>query len=168
MGAIQYQCAKCGEMHEGLPAIGFAEPAYIYAIPTDDRKGRVKLSDDLCTADEHYFIRCVLKVPIVGHDEAFEWGVWCSASQASFERYVDSFDDHDQSKLGGWFGYLCNGLPSYRDTQGLHCNVHPQDDRKRPLVELQDGDHALVHDQRSGISMERAMEFVGLLENCVH
>lgn len=39
-----------------------------------------------------YFLRAILEVPIHGVDQPFLWGLWVSASEASFHRYLDSYD----------------------------------------------------------------------------
>ena len=57
MAAIRYTCAGCGEVHEGLPDVGFEAPD-LYASLTDEQRGaRATLSADFCTVDEHHFER---------------------------------------------------------------------------------------------------------------
>jgi hypothetical protein len=159
---IIYRCTQCEKMHEGLPAIAYDAPAYYYDLAEDERAGRAVLTRDLCSIDgESWFVRAVLTIPVVGHTECLEWGVWGTLSEANFERYRASFRDDDQSKLGPMFSWFASRLPDYADTLNLRCNLIPRDGRQRPLIEFHQGDdHSLVLDKRDGISLERAVAFV--------
>lgn len=159
MDGLSFDCGKCGKRHTGLPALAYVKPAAYFAVP-EDRRGSVWINEDFCIIeDEIFLVRVVLLVPIVGETVPLEWGVWGSLSKTNFERYMESFEDHDQSRLGGMFSYLDSVMNGYPDTGGLRCNLHPQDNRKRPLLELQhDQDHPLVDDQINGITLERAIE----------
>ena len=159
---IVYRCTKCEKVHEGLPAIAYDAPLPYYELCEDDRVNNAMLTDDLCGIDgEHWFVRAVLEIPIVGHAETLEWGVWGSLSEANFNRYRETFDDDDQSKIGPMFSWFSSRLPGYPDTFNLRCRIVPRDDRQRPLIEFHPEDmHTLVLDHRNGISLERAIEFV--------
>jgi len=161
-GKIVYRCTRCEKVHEGLPAIAYDAPAHYYALAEPERAAKAILTDDLCGIDgTSYFVRAVLEIPVVAHEECLEWGVWGSLSEANFERYRASFDDDDQSKLGPMFSWFASRLPGYPDTLNLKCNLVPRDGGQRPLVEFAPGDdHPLVLDWTNGISIERAIEFV--------
>lgn len=161
-GKIVYRCTQCEKVHEGLPAIAFDAPAYYDGLAGSERKARAVLTDDTCLIDEeHFFVRTVLEIPILGQAECLEWGVWGTLSAANFEGYQASFHDHDQSRLGPMFSWFASRLPGYPETLGLRCNVLPRDGRMRPLVDFApDDDHPLVLDKKNGISLERAIEFV--------
>jgi hypothetical protein len=161
MTGFAFDGPSCGERHTGLPAVAYDGPA----LGCDDAGQPWQLTrhgGDFCIADgQYFFVRAVLRVPILGAREPMEWGVWCSLSEANFRRYGDTFDDTNQAEIGPMFSYLGNNLGGYSDSLGLRCNVLPQNDRKRPLVELHpDQDHPLVRDQAQGISPERAVELV--------
>jgi hypothetical protein len=159
MEGFSFECSCCGKRHTGLPAIAFDGPS----VGLDEagqpwpmeRKGR-----DFCIVDgQHYFVRAVLAVPILGASEPMEWGVWGSLSEANFKLYQDTFNDADQGEIGPMFSYLGNRIAGYPDTLSLHSRLHPQNDGKRPFVELDPSqDHPLVRDQLNGISKERAVE----------
>jgi hypothetical protein len=159
---IVYRCTKCEKVHEGLPAIAFDAPLPYYQLSEEDRVENAVLTDDLCgIAGEHWFVRAVLEVPVIGHREKLEWGVWGSLSEESFMLYRDSFEDDDQSRLGPMFSWFSSRLPEYPDTANLRCRVVPRDGRQRPLIEFPpDDEHALALDVRNGISLERAIAFV--------
>jgi hypothetical protein len=106
-------------------------------------------------------VRAVLEIPIIGQSETLEWGVWGSLSETSFERYVQSFDDPDQSKIGALFSWFSSSLPGYAFEESLRCSLLPQDNRQRPHVVFHPDDtHPLALDKKNGISLERAIEFV--------
>ena len=160
-GELTFTCACCGREITGLPDLSFDAPLHYHGIPAEERAGRATLDADFCVIDgEDRFIRAVCPVPIRDTNDYFGWGIWVSLSAESFQRYADSFSDHDQSKLGGLFGWLCNRIPVYPDTLNLQTSVMPQDDRQRPLVWINEAnaDHPLYLDQRQGITKERLGE----------
>lgn len=159
-----WSCSVCEKIHRGLPAIAFEAPAHYHSISVEERGERTKLDKDFCVIDdEAFYVRSVLVIPILGHEETLEWGVWSSLSETNFKRYQSTFSDHDQAKLGPMFSWFGSGLPLYDDTIGLRCNVVAQNDRKRPFIEFDpEQDHQLVLDQMRGISLERALEFAVL------
>src|SRR5262245_61459377 len=103
MDGFAFDCPCCGKRFTGLPALGYEGPA----LGSNDAGEPWKLErsgDDFCIADgRHYFVRAVLRLPIIGVSQPMEWGVWGSLSEANFKRYWDSFDDYDQAKLGPMF-----------------------------------------------------------------
>lgn len=158
MEPFTFTCPCCGEEVVGLPDSAYAEPAYAHAIPEAERAARVKLSSDFCIVDdEDFFIRAVCPVPVVGTAQDFGWGIWVSLSRENFQRYVDSFEDADQSKLGGMFGWFSNQLPHYPDTLSLQTSVLPQDNNQRPLVYINEAhqDHPLFAEQREGMAQDK-------------
>jgi hypothetical protein len=122
------------------------------------------LTKDFCILDgEHFFVRCLLKLPIVGKpDFSLGYGIWSSLSRANFESYVDTFDDKKQDRLGPWFGWFSNQLEGYPNTLHLKCQVRPQAGRERPLVELEATQHPLAIAQREGINFDRVLEIYAL------
>jgi hypothetical protein len=156
---LRYKCPTCGAWHEGIPDVGYAMPLFAHELTDAERAERVTLSNDLCTLDDaHFFIRCLLHIPVVGTDETFGWGVWSTLSRANYARYVQQFDD-DMSDWEPMFGYLANRLPHYPNTLSLKLDVRPAPKGARPSLHLWETDHPLFRDQRDGISLERALEF---------
>jgi hypothetical protein len=159
---MTFVCSVCGEEHDDLPALVFLDPDH-WSMLSPEQQADGEITEDWClTSDGHYFVRCSLEIPINdGPQESLSYGVWCSLSEPNFKRYVLAFNDTDQSKLGSMFGWLSNEIPGQFSNSGLlKCNVHPQDDRMRPLVELQPTDHPLAVAQREGISFERAQRLM--------
>lgn len=162
-GAFAYQCECCGEIHEGAPSFGFDAPDYYAHLTEEQKESYGWITDDLCkvTFEGHtdYFIRAILEVPIHGVTEPFLWGVWVSASQQSYDRYVETFDA--PAAGDGFFGWVSNAIPWYPEAGNLAANVYVQPDGNRPIVRLHSGgedDHPLIRDQEAGISMAKAQE----------
>jgi hypothetical protein len=161
----KWECTACGQTHTGIFDVAFDKPAVwpddnVPISNADLAPGLTHfLSDDFCVLDnEHYFVRCVLELPILGADQALGFGVWSSLSRDNFGRYVENFNSDDRGTLGPWFGWFSNGVPGYPDTLNLKCRVHPRGGRSRPLIELEPTDHPLARDQRYGIRIDRLIE----------
>ena len=155
-----WRCARCGQAHEG-PPLDWAFDAPIYwdgpRWPDDF------LTDDLCVwrdddGNPSFFIRGVLPIPIVGSDDEFMYGVWCSLSEKSFDRIVELYDDPRRVDEPPYFGWLSNSLPGYPPTLNLAANVVTNELELRPVITLHGGDHPLIREQREGITLERVRE----------
>jgi hypothetical protein len=162
-------CPECGAPHQGIFDLACAKPEAWTGSEDKVPNAEVRhsthfLSEDFCILEnEHFFVRCVLSIPIVGSSgESFGYGVWSTLSKKNFDIYVDGFDKGDYEKQGPWFGWFSSGLKGYPDTLSLKCHVHPRHGRERPLVELEDVGHPLVHEQREGISFDRLLEIYAL------
>jgi hypothetical protein len=167
-GIFAFKCSRCDKIHEGSPSIAFDSP-WQYATLTDEQKAAIgELTTDLCKirhdGKADYFIRTVLEVPIHGITEPFTWGVWVSVSEKSFRRYLETYDDPVEGE--GFFGWLCNRVPSYTDTIAVPTDVLIRLDGLRPLSRLHRGGDAPAHqlaiDQHEGISVTRAQEIAEL------
>ena len=159
---MSYVCGHCGLAHNGLPASTCRAPGLWLDATEEERARDFRLSDDFCAwREEHFFVRCVLAIPILDSDsEVFEFGVWSTLSAENFWRYVETFDDLDQSKLGAMFGWFSNRLAGYPDTQGLACHVVSRDNRQRPMIVLEPTDHPLAVQQREGVSLDYVLRYL--------
>ena len=108
-----------------------------------DQASSAFLNADICSvADEDFFVRGCLEIPVHGQDEPFVWGVWVETiGQVSREE-------------GPHFRWLCSRLPGYPDTLHLKTNVYFRPSNLRPRVEVEPTDHPLAVDQRNGVSVE--------------
>jgi hypothetical protein len=158
---LTWACSVCEKIHRGLPAIALKAPAHYNSVPVDERAERAELNQDFCVVDgKAFYVRCVLKVPILGHEDFLEWGVWSSLSEANFYKYNETFHDLDQSKIGPMFSWFASVLPNYPSTMSLRCNVVPADNRKRPHIHFDPSqDHPLITDIQNGITLVRAIAF---------
>jgi len=162
MGDIRYRCETCGEVHEGIPDIGFNAPIYYYQLPPEERGQIARLSDDFCSInDEDFFIRTCLEIPIQGHEASFMWGVWVSLSRPNFERYRALFFEEDPPRSEGpYSGWLSNRIEPYPDTLNLKTRVHLQKGGARPTLELEPTDHPLSVHHREGIELEELLKII--------
>ena len=160
-----WQCASCNETHVGLFDLGSARPDFWQdsedPLPNSAISGATHcLTQDFCVLDnEHYFARCVVRLPLVGAPGAyFAFGVWSTLSRQNFDKHVSTFDGGEQNGLGPWFGWFSNRLKGYPDTLNLKCQVHPQPGRQRPWLELEPTEHPLAIDSVQGITYERLLD----------
>src|SRR5262245_25677976 len=85
MEGFAFDCPCCGKRFTGLPAITYDDgpaPGFNDAgEPWEVRRN----GKDFCVCDgQRYFVRVVLRVPILGVAEPMEWGVWGSLSEVNF------------------------------------------------------------------------------------
>lgn len=156
---MSYRCSTCGELHEGLPDLGFDEPVYAQQVPAAEREARVRMDSDLCSIDdEDFFVRGVIRIPVWGEKDGFGIGAWVSQKEENFWTYARNFDSAD---IGPFFGWLSNDF--HYDGQpclSLKTMVHFQGRSLRPLIAVEPSDHPLSRAQQGGISLEKAWEFV--------
>jgi hypothetical protein len=161
-----WTCAACGQEHQGLFDLGAAAPGHWQGPPDPQPNSAVVdcthcLTEDFCIIDgQHYFIRCVLELPLAGaaDGERFAFGVWSTLAEKNFRIYLETFDEGGQG-LGPWFGWFSNRLAGYPDTLNLKCQVHPRGGRQRPWIELEPSSpHPLARESREGITYERLLE----------
>lgn len=162
-------CPCCGRKHAGLFDIAYDKPDFWQGDGEKRPNSEVLTSNHVLTEDfcvlngEHFFVRCVLQLPILGApDEHFGYGVWATLSKKNFNIYLETFDAGNQNRLGPWFGWFSNRLPGYPDTLNLQCQLHPRNGRQRPYVELEPADHPLAVEQQRGISFDRLLEIYAL------
>jgi len=159
-----WQCSCCGEWHRGIMHLAADHPDPWPHISGHEPNSALRtagdfLSDDFCVIDgEHFMIRCVLEISIVGLDEPWTWSCWSSLSPENFDKFIAGFDSGDYEDEGPWFGWLCNTLPPLRvGPEALAVEVWPQNGRRRPLLVVEDQDHPLAVAQR-GLSVTGLVE----------
>lgn len=168
---MTYTCTVCNEIHEGFPALGFIAPdPYAELTEAERAEFQAECDGDFCVIrypeQTDRFIRAVLEIPIIGHDETLEYGVWVSVSENSFNDYNAHFYD---TREATYFGMICNGIKGYEpSTMFLHCNVHTQPDGYRPLIVPHQAEHPLVYDYTHGISYAQAKVRVDAAFNNIH
>jgi hypothetical protein len=66
---------------------GSDAPDYYGQIPEDERDPRALLSSDQYVVDgEFFFVRANIRLPVLDAEDDFQWGVWVSLSEDSFDR----------------------------------------------------------------------------------
>ena len=142
-----------------MPSFSWDYPVQHLLIPEREREGRIHLSSDACVIDEKwFFVRGCLEIPVRGQEEPVSWGVWCSVSQDSFQRYERLFDQVTRDAGESFFGWLSSAVPGYPDTQHLKTMVRVRPWPTRLFVELEPTNHPLAVEQREGITAARARE----------
>jgi hypothetical protein len=159
-----FQCVTCGGYHVGMPSFGWDYPIQYLLVGEQERGRRIRLTPDTCGIDgEWFFVRGCLDIPVREQEEPLSWGVWCSLSRQSFERYEELLSQAARNAGESFFGWLCSALPGYPDTQELKTMVRIQPWPTRPLIELEPTDHPLAVDQRQGVTASRARELAELV-----
>ena len=164
-----WTCPCCGLRHGGLFDLACSNPTPWQGSEEHWPNSQVLtsaniLTEDFCDLDgEHFFVRCVLQLPIAGKPETFfGYGAWATLSRVNFNLYLNTFDSGEQDGLGPWFGWFSNRLKGYPDTLNLKCHVQPRSGRQRPFIELEPTQHPLTIEQRDGITFDRLLEIYAL------
>lgn len=154
-----WQCSCCGKWFNGIVDLAADHPdpwphGAEHEPNSTLRTDSDFLSEDFCVlGGEHFMVRSVLEFPVHGWDQKWGFGCWTSLSKENFDKYVNAFDSGEHEDQGPWFGWLCNGVKGlYTDDQSIPLDVHPQTDRKRPLLIALDEDNAIARAQREGLS----------------
>ncbi|MEU9044493.1 MULTISPECIES: DUF2199 domain-containing protein [unclassified Kitasatospora] len=118
------------------------------------------LSSDRCVIEaQHYFVKGLIEIPVIGSSDVFSWGVWVSLSRENFSRAADLWDTPGRESEKPYFGWLTTELPIYApSTINLKTNLRTRPIGQRPLIELEPTDHPLAVEQRTGITRERVRE----------
>ena len=84
-----YICATCGKTHSDLPSIGFEVPFHYDILSEKDKEEIALINEDLCRIEHatqtDYFIRAVLQIPIIDHEQTLDYGIWVSVSEKTFK-----------------------------------------------------------------------------------
>jgi hypothetical protein len=162
---LTFVCHACGKVHDDLPFdFGFRYPDPYFGVAESERESRIVLNADICVIDgKEFYVRGYIPIPIRDEQpprDQFRWGVWVSLSKKSFDNYL-SFSGQTIPDGTRYFGWLCNRIAGYPETQGLKCDVFPQRDL-RPIVRLQACDHPLYREQSEGVTLKRVHDFISL------
>lgn len=158
-----YTCRICGQRHDGVPlAFGVEAPVY-WSADVAATPGSA-LDDEICIiGGEHYFVRALIHIPVIGTADVFTWNAWVSLSADNFRRMVDNWERPGRESEPAYFGWFSNDLPGYSpSTVNLKTHVHTQPLGQRPCIELEPTDHLLAVEQRNGMSVERVRELAEL------
>lgn len=164
---IRFRCPSCTDKHDGFPALAYAMPDVIFALPVAEREARAVISSDLCVLDDvQYFVRCVMVVPVQACGDTIEYGPWVEVDGRDFSRYAVHFNGGGHPAWTAAEGVLANAFPANSQTTlGLSCLIRSSaDPSQRPGVEILDHGHALHAEQLNGIALPRAMEIVSQMK----
>lgn len=166
---FRFRCPASSRKYEDVPAIVYEMPDAIFSLSADERDGRADVSSELCTLDaERYFVRCVLRLPIVESPQrTFDFGPWVEVSAADFARYAVHIQSSPR-RLSTLPGQLANELPLFPRSLGIPvCFAYGRQAHDRPAITVIDADHLLAREQRSGISIDRVVDLVSTMKGFV-
>lgn len=128
--------------------------------PSFENDADSMLSSDQCVIKgQHFFIRGLIEIPVIGRQDVFSWGVWLSLSRDNFARALEVWNTEGREAEPPYFGWLSTELALYSEgTTDLKTNAHTRPVGKRPFIELEPTDHPLAVEQRTGITQERVRE----------
>ena len=157
-------CRNCGVEHTELSSLAFNAPFHYDILNPVDKEKLADKDDDFCVINHKdqidYFIRVVLQVPILDHDETLDYGVWVSVSKETIDDYRLMFATKEVEEKS-YFGMLCNEITDYEiSTIGLYMQVSTQLDGYRPLLIPYESEHPLVQDWLNGIRRDEAVRRV--------
>jgi hypothetical protein len=157
---VGFTCSVCGRYHdERMLDIRADLPDAIFRVAD---RGRAWIADDFAVLDdEHFYVRGLLEVPIPELDDRFAYGAWLEVVRADFTELMGRW--RDESQFDPVHGYLANELEPYRATLGLGATLRPTTPDKLPLIELDEGQHELVREQRTGITVGRSDELAAVV-----
>jgi hypothetical protein len=159
----EFKCTTCGQVHDGLPALGFETPFQYNALNEKDKSEIAEISDDFCIIyhpdQTDRFIRAVMTIQINDACENLDYGIWVSLSEKSFNDYKTNFKKETEEKT--YFGMICNEIPDYEEsTLNLHVNVNTRNGGIRPEIVPHENEHKLIVDWEKGILIEEAKKRV--------
>src|SRR3974390_3142930 len=132
-----FRCTTCGEWHEGLP-LDYAYDAPHYWSEALRPDPDSFLNSDFCVIRmEHYFVRALIEIPIIGQKDAFRWGVWGSLKKENFDRIVELWQDPALVKEPPYFSWLSNSIEGYPETLSLKANLSSRSVDSRPFLVLE-------------------------------
>lgn len=154
-----FTCSCCGARHGELPMSYTAAAPDVWDPGFTDADDCLLSSDQCVIHAQHYFVKGLIEIPVIGTDDVFSWGVWVSLSRENFSRAADLWDTPGREAEKPYFGWLTTELPAYpSSTLNLKTNVHTRPVGERPFVELEPTDHPLAVEQRTGITLDRVRE----------
>ena len=161
------RCATCGEEHD----LRDVEPSYnrpdaYFQVPPAERaqrasfgtdEGRIRDASDI---ERRHFLRALLPIRVRGDTEVC-WGIWVEVGGWAWTRARELWNEPDQAGEPPFEGVLANSLKGYAGTLGLPGRVQLTGPTSAPQFVLDEGlDHPLAREQREGVFLERALEWV--------
>lgn len=171
---LRWKCGSCDEWHTG-PCLDFGHHSPHYwsedneesnrlagLVPSwSANRGKTFLNDDFCAIeDENFFVRGIIRLPILGTAEHFCWGVWGSLSRENFNILLEKNEEPERAELPPMFSWLSTQISEYPDTLNLKMYAHIQKPGWRPIFELEQSSHPLSEEFHTGIKPERVKEIM--------
>lgn len=163
---IKFKCPCCDEIVEGMPSYAWEKPLSYFSVPKEIRETNTFLTGELCViAEERFFIRGCIEIPVFGSEDPFIWGVWVQLSEENFMEFQESLPKNERSNYGPYSGWLNVSMPAYLETENLKVIIHIRNDGIRPNIEIKTNEHPLAIEQQEGISVNRVSEIYAIMEH---
>ncbi|MGV9313590.1 DUF2199 domain-containing protein [Streptomyces sp. NPDC003691] len=154
-----FTCSCCGRQHPELPMNYSTTAPYMWDESFSERSDCLLSSDQCVVQAQHYFVKGLVEIPVVGSDDVFSWAVWVSLSRENFSRAADRWNTVGREAEEPYFGWLSTDLLSYSpSTINLKTHVHTRPVGRSFLIELEPTNHPLAVEQRTGITLDRVRE----------
>ncbi|MFF2061698.1 DUF2199 domain-containing protein [Streptomyces sp. NPDC058200] len=161
-----FTCSCCGTHHDELPMNYSATAPYVWDPSFADDADSMLASDQCVIKAQHYFVKGLIEIPVIGSADVFSWAVWVSLSRDNFARAVDRWNAPGSEAEEPYFGWLSTELFLYSpSTINLKTYAHTRPVGRRPFIELEPTDHPLAVEQRTGITLDRVRE---IAESLLH
>jgi hypothetical protein len=169
VGDRSFVCATCGERHTG-PALSWSVGG---PYPDRPRRKRLVRPPEVGTEDQLWvafagrtrpFLRAQLLLPVADGPHDFAYVVWVEVTRAQMRRAKRLWTDPRREGEAPWPVVVATRVPGYPATDGLPATLRQRARGLRPTVELDEGDHPLAVEQRTGITMGRVAEIGRQLE----
>lgn len=157
-----YRCPCCGIASPGLIDMAYDHPdAWPHGSRAASGEALLevagnRLTADLCRVEDAYFIRCILPVPIRGHDGYFCFGPWARLAREHFEDYARS-SQPEHPPFEGCNAVLANVLPGLSPREPVPCMLTNSGAPDRPALFAHGG--PLRAAQEQGITLDTLLEF---------
>lgn len=162
-GNTVYKCDCCDKVYENIPlCFGAAVPDLYNVIPEEERATRVEMNKSLCIIDEKYFLhRGLLTIPIIDNDnDNLVFDIWTTISEKDFERRMELWEDPNRMNEPPYCGWLNSYIPTYGNTINIKTIAVEQELGSVPDILVMEEGHPLAADQRTGITMDKALDIV--------
>ena len=173
LAGLRWKCGTCDEWHHG-PCLDFAYDRPYYWSDANEKestrsmlgsifskKSKSFLNEDYCSIDdEHFFVRGILSLPIIGTAESFRWGVWGSLSRENFKLLLAHENNPAGEDMPSMFSWLSSSIPEYPETLSLKMYAHHRASGLRPEFELEHTQHPLSQEYHHGITPQRVKEIM--------
>lgn len=163
---LGYTCSCCGEFHAELPMSYSTTAPDVWDEAFASAPDSMLSSDQCVIKAQHFFVKGLIEIPVIGSNQVFSWGVWVSLSRDNFTRALNVWEAPGRESEPPYFGWLTTALSIYSpNTLNLKTNLHTRKVGQRPFVELEPTDHPLAVEQRTGITLDRVRE---IAESLLH
>ncbi len=154
-----YDCGTCGQHHDELPMhYGVKAPLRFFLLD-DAARDLTLINADQCVLEKKdFYLYGNLQIAVEGVEERFSWDVWVQVSRQDFARACEVWETPGRESEPPFPGTLATAIPCYPDTLGLPVLLRTRAVGLRPLVELADGTHPLIAEQRGGITPARVQQ----------